>query len=77
MRDSLLREARTSQCHIDWDFYKETQTEIERTEAEKLLADNQVMQNKLFGGTHQIDRGINRIGKSKKLPMSSIYILLW
>ena len=63
MRDSLLRKARTSQCHIDWDFYKETQTEIERTEAEELLADNQVMQNnhnsqafvKLFGGTHQID----------------------
>ena len=54
MRDSLLRKARTSQCHIDWDFYKETQT---------LLADNQVMQNnhnshafvKLFGGTHKID----------------------
>jgi hypothetical protein len=46
-----------------WDFYKETQTEIERTEAEKLLADNQVIQNnhnshafvKLFGGTHQMD----------------------
>jgi hypothetical protein len=63
VRDSLLRKARTSQCHIDWDFYKETQTEIERTEAEKLLVDNQVMQNnhnrhafvKLFGGTHQID----------------------
>ena len=63
MRDSLLRKARTSQCHIDWDLYKETQTKIERTEAEKLLADNQVMQNnhnshafvKLFGGTHQID----------------------
>jgi hypothetical protein len=63
VRDSLLRKARTSQCHIDLDFYKETQTEIERTEADKLLADNQVMSKhnshafvKLFGGTHQIDR---------------------
>jgi hypothetical protein len=64
VRNSLLRKAKTSQCHIDWDLHKETQTEIERSEAEKLLADNQVMKNKhnshafvkLFGGTHRINR---------------------